>query len=236
MIVRSAADHLLLITQPDHASLAARIMAEWRRDDLPRSPLRDVILLATREHDNGWLEPDRAPIVEPATGRLLDFINAPEAVRQGIWPRGVERVRDDPYAAALVAEHALNVYEHYRDRPSWARFFACMEGMRAAALADAAPRTLAELRRDYFFVRMGDLASLAFCNAWREPQKLARYELRLDGTDLRFAPDPFDGARVPLRVAARRLPSRPYASRADAAAAFERALEVEITGVAYGQP
>jgi hypothetical protein len=235
VIVRSAADHLLLITQPDHAGLAARFMAAWRRDDLPGSPLRDVILRATRDHDNGWVEFDRTPIVDPANGRLLDFINAPEPVRQGIWPRGVERLRDVPYAAALVAEHALSVYEHYRDRPAWAGFFTSMEEMRDAALAAAAPRTLADLRRDYFFVRMGDLASLAFCNAWREPQKLARYELRLEGSELRFAPDPFGGARVPLTVAARRLPSRPYASSADAAAAFAAAPEIEITGVAYGQ-
>jgi hypothetical protein len=235
VIVRSAADHLLLITQPDHAGLAAQIMAEWRRDDLPACPRRDVILQATREHDHGWIEFDRAPIVDTATGRLLDFINAPEPVRQKIWPRGVDRLRDRPYAAALVAEHALSVYEHYRDRPAWADFFTGMENMRDAALAAAAPRTLADLRRDYFFVRMGDLASLAFCNAWREPQKLARYELRLDGNELRFAPDPFGGARVPLTVAARRLPSRAYISSADAAAVFEAAPEIAITGVACGQ-
>jgi hypothetical protein len=235
VIVRSAEDHLLLITQPAHAGLAARIMAEWRRDNLPESPLREVILQATREHDDGWLEPDRAPIVDPSSGRLLDFINAPEPVRQGIWPRSVARLRGTPYAAALVAEHALSVYEHYRDRPAWAGFFTDMEEMRDASLADAAPHTLADLRRDYFFIRMGDLASLAFCNAWREPQKLARYELRLEGSDLRFAPDPFGGARVPLTVAARRLPSRPYTSSVDAAAAFEAAPEIEITGVAYGQ-
>jgi hypothetical protein len=131
VIVRSAADQLLLITQPDHADLAARIMAEWRRDDLAESPVRGVILRATRDHDNGWIEPDRAPLVDAATGRLLDFINAPEPVRQGIWPRSVERLRDLPYAAALVAEHALSVYEHYRDRPSWAEFFTRMEEMRA---------------------------------------------------------------------------------------------------------
>ena len=210
-------------------------MAEWRRDDLPGSPIRDVILDATREHDNGWIEPDRAPIVDPATGRLLDFITAPEPVRQGIWPRGVERLHDTPYAAALVAEHALSVYEHYRDRPSWTGFFASMEEMRDTALAAAAPRTIADLRRDYFFVRMGDLASLAFCNAWREPQKLARYELRIEGRELRFAPDPFAGARVPVSVRARRLPNRPFASSADAAAAFEAAPAVELAGIACGQ-
>jgi hypothetical protein len=236
VIVRSAADQLLLITQPDHADLAARIIAAWRRDDLAESPVRNAILRATREHDHGWIEPDRAPIVDPATGRLLDFITAPEPVRRAIWPRGVERLRDLPYAAALVAEHALSVYEHYRDRESWADFFTRLEGMRDAALADAAPRTMADLRRDYFFVRMADLASLAFCNAWREPQKLARYELRLEGNELRIAPDPFAGARVPLSVAARRLPNRIYDSAADAAAAFDAAPAVEITGVAVGPP
>src|SRR4029077_2169006 len=107
---------------------------------------------------------------------------------------------------------ALSVYEHYRDRPAWAEFFTCMEEMRDTALADAAPRTLADLRRDYFFVRMADLASLAFCNAWREPQKLARYELRLEGSELRFAPDPFAGARVAVSVMARRLPNRAFTS------------------------
>jgi hypothetical protein len=130
----------------------------------------------------------------------------------------------------------LSVYEHYRDRPSWAEFFTRMEEMRAAALAEAAPHTLSDLRRDYFFLRIADLASLAFCNAWREPQKLARYELRLEGTELRIAPDPFGGARVPLSVPARRLPNRAYDSAADAVAAFDAAPAVEITGVAVGQP
>jgi hypothetical protein len=211
-------------------------MAEWRRDELQPSPLRGTILLATREHDNGWFEPDEAPIVDPASGRILDFITAPEPVRQGIWPRGVERLRDTPYAAALVAEHALSVYEHYRERPAWTGFFTRMEALRDEALAQSAPRTLADLRRDYFFVRIGDLASLAFCNAWREPQKLARYELRLEGAELRIAPDPFDGARVPLHVRARRMPNRVYASPDDAAAAFNRAPDTDITGVAIGEP
>jgi hypothetical protein len=235
VIVRSAADHLDLITQPDHAALAARIMAEWKRDGLPDSPLRSTILLAAREHDNGWIEEDRAPIVDAATGRLLDFVNAPETVRQRMWPRAVERLSDRPYAAALVAEHALNVYEHYRERPAWATFFDRMEALRDSALGEAAPRTRTELRRDYFFIRMGDLASLAFCSAWREPQKLGRYELTLVGNELRFVPDPFEGARVPLAIRARRIPNRAYTSAADAARAFAAAQDFEIAGGAAGQ-
>jgi hypothetical protein len=209
-------------------------MNEWRRDGLPESPLRDVILAAVREHDNGWIEEDRAPIVDTGTGRLLDFISAPEPIRQRIWPRAVERLQREPYAAALVAEHALNVYEHYRDRPAWSGFFDQMETLRDMALAKAPPRTRAELRRDYFFIRIGDLASLAFCNAWREPQKLGRYELHLHGTELRFIPDPFNGKQVPLTVRARRMANRAYMSAAEAARAFETAEVVEIAGRAIG--
>ena len=92
MIVRTNPDHLLLITQPDHAALSAAIMARWRRDGLPAHPRREWLLLATREHDAGWAEVDVAPIVDPASGRLLDFVHAPDAVRQEVWPRSIERL------------------------------------------------------------------------------------------------------------------------------------------------
>ena len=58
MIVRTGPDHLLLITQPDHAALSAAIMGRWRRDGLPAHPRREWLLLATREHDAGWAEVD----------------------------------------------------------------------------------------------------------------------------------------------------------------------------------
>ena len=61
VIVRPDGNDLLLVTQPAHAELSGRIMAAWRRDDLPASPTRATVLLATREHDNGWLEVDNRP-------------------------------------------------------------------------------------------------------------------------------------------------------------------------------
>ena len=64
MIVRPAGDVLHLITQPDHAALARRIMDRWIADDLPASPRRASILRAIEEHDHGWLDVDAAPIVD----------------------------------------------------------------------------------------------------------------------------------------------------------------------------
>src|SRR5262245_39800624 len=108
-------------------------MAAWRRDGWPEAPNRAVVLFATQEHDNGWLEEDAAPIVDGKTGRLLDFIGAPDETRQRIWPRAVERLRDQPYAAALVAHHAISVFERYRELMSWDGFFSTLEDARRAA-------------------------------------------------------------------------------------------------------
>ena len=65
---------------------------------LASRPRRDAILHAIAEHDNGWAEGDAAPSVNPATGQIFDFISAPIAVRQGVWPRGVARLAGDPWA------------------------------------------------------------------------------------------------------------------------------------------
>src|SRR5581483_8368207 len=59
MIVRRTGGRIQLITQPDHAQLAGRIMA--RCAALADRPRRTSILLAVAEHDNGWAEEDAAP-------------------------------------------------------------------------------------------------------------------------------------------------------------------------------
>jgi hypothetical protein len=206
VIVRPDGEHLLLITQPDHAALAARLMAAWQRDGLPTSPRRDVILLATAEHDNGWREDDAAPIVDRESGRVIDFMHAPDDVRQRIWPRGVARLAASPYAAALVAEHAIEIYRPNRVHPEWTAFFAEMERIRDAQLRRAAPLTLADLARDYFFVRMGDLLSLTFCCGWLEDRRHGEYDIHWTGARLTVHPDPFDGREVDVAVPARRFP------------------------------
>lgn len=209
MIVRPSGSRQLLITQPDHAALAGRIMQEWRAGGLPASPRRAEILLAIAEHDNGWQEVDASPIVDPATGRVLDFVNAPDAIRRGVWPRGIGRLAHTPYAAALVAEHAAHVYRRYRGTPEWDPFFAEMEATRDRHLQSVAGATLDDLRRDYFYLRIGDLVSLTFCNAWSDPQADdSGCTVRFDGTRLLVAPDPFEGRRIPIEVAARTLHDR----------------------------
>ncbi len=124
MIVRTLPESIQLVTQPDHARLAGRIM----EDCLPLAmhARRASILLAAAEHDNGWIEEDAAPAVD-ADGRVVDFVTAPLSVRHGVWPRAIARLAGDPWAAALVAQHAITVYDRFRVEPEWSTFFAEME-------------------------------------------------------------------------------------------------------------
>jgi uncharacterized protein DUF3891 len=234
MIIRRAGEHLLLITQPDHAALAERIISHWREDRFPSAARRDTILFATRHHDDGWLDVDAAPIVDASTGQILDYMHAPEQIRRAIWPRAVTLLGDMPYAAALVAQHAIHIYDRYRRDDGWRDFFDHMEQVRDAHLARVPPLSLDDLRADYFFVRMADLMSLAFCDGWREPQSEDSYEVRWNGTRLTITPDPFGGQEVPLSVAARQLPARPFSGASDAFGALEHAPLVTVTGVASG--
>jgi hypothetical protein len=209
-------------------------MAHWRADGLPLSPRRNDILLATRAHDDGWYGPDDKPIIDPETGHVLDFVHAPAEVRQALWPRSVTRLRATPYAAALVAEHALQVYHSDRDDAGWRAFFTYMKALRDDRLSESAGWDVDDLSRDYAFLRMGDLLSLMFCGRWMRPQDQDGYTLQLEGDRLMVAPDPFDGLEVPLSVTARVFPNHPFETAADAWCAFDRADVVTLTGVAVG--
>lgn len=231
MIVRPAEEAVHLITQPDHAALAREIMQHCVA--LAELPRRAAILHAIGEHDNGWREPDEAPGIDQSTGAILDFVSASVEVRQGVWPRAVARLRDDPWAAALVAEHAIVVYDRLRAEDGWSGFFAEMEATRDRLIAGAGLE-LAALQSDYRFVRLGDLVSLAFCAGWAEPQRCYEWTVQLDGLRVMVQPDPFGGREIPFEVSAREIAAAPFEFVEEFRAALRRSPVVSLRGVAVG--
>jgi hypothetical protein len=238
MIVRDEGSSLLLITQPDHGRLAHDIVAAMRTEAVLHGPGRDTILLATREHDNGWIEVDADPTVDPDTGRPYDFIAGPTRVKHDLWPRGIARVaRMNPRAGALVAQHAITVYNYRAAEPGWHPFFGPITAMRddllrqLGVIDDGGREVFA---RDYRCVRLGDSFSLQFCNGWTEAQETEGYCAELRGSTLVIAPDPFEGRSVPLRVMARRIPARRYLNDADLNAALAESVPEFLIGDARG--
>jgi hypothetical protein len=231
VIIRQATDRLLLITQGDHAALAGRIMRAWRLGGLPDHPRRETILTATDHHDDGWQEEDAELHLSDA-GEPLDFIAVPPQVKQRIWPRATARwASQSPYVAALIAQHALTVHAPLAEDLGWRRFFHTMTRTRDDLLERSGVTSVTD---DYPFVRTGDQLSLIFCNGWTAPLAGLGYKAILSGITLQITPDPFAGARVPLEITARSLPSVPYASVAELRTAFAAAPTVRLTGVATG--
>jgi hypothetical protein len=234
VIIRRLPRAFLFIAQQDHATLSAALMSEWQVDGLREHPRRDAILLATREHDNGWLEEDAMTHVDP-DGDPLDFMSVPATVKQRIWPRAASRVAElDPYAGALVAQHALALHGQQRTEPAWRPFLSQMERLQADLVACCAPGAAAALLDDYRFVQVGDHLSLVFCNGWTAPFQRHGGRLQLHGDVLTVSPDPFLGRQVPLRIAARRLPVRAFGSGRELRAALDVAPVDWIEGMAKG--
>jgi hypothetical protein len=234
MIIRPHGATQLLITQPEHAALARRIMEDWVADDFSASPRRSQILRAIAEHDNGWREVDAAPLVDRETGNLLDFIHAPDDVRRAVWPRAVDRLAHVPYEAALVAQHALEIYARYRKEPAWEPFFAALEAARNRHLHRASV-PLDALQREYLFVRAGDLISLTFCNGWQAGQTIdGRYVVRLHADHIIVTPDPFAGRIIPIVITAVEMPATPFSNATEAQETFRRGRRVLVAGTVRG--
>jgi hypothetical protein len=231
VIVRQLADSLLIIRQSDHAALAGRIMQQW--SSLATFARRESILRATAEHDLGWDMHDAAVTVD-AAGQIEDFRLVPLAIKQGVWLRTIAELASDPWAAALVAHHAIFVYDRFRPDPEWQEFFVRLEQLRAELLQANTRLTQTDLERDYVFVRLGDLASLTFCCGWTDAQYFAEYTITLNDTSLVITPDPFDGRELAIDVSARKVPLRRFVNDGDARAALQSARLITWSGSAIG--
>ena len=232
MIVRRADNAIQLITQPDHAHLARAIMDYCA--PLAARPRRHSILLAIGQHDNGWADEDAAPSVNPAAGSIVDFVGAPLSVRHAVWPRAVARLAADPWAAALVAQHAITVYDRFRPEREWAPFFSEMEASRDAILR-ASDLSLEDLAGDYPFLRLGDLISLAFCTGATEEHRFGEWTIQLTGSRVFVAPDIFADAQISVEIAAKEIPNQRFHTDAELGSALAGAKPVILRGEIAGR-
>lgn len=233
MIVRSLTDRLQLITQPDHAHLARRIME--RCVALHGHPRRDAILLAVGEHDNGWAEVDAAPAIDPDSGQVVDFVSAPLEIRHTVWPRAVQRLAAQPWSAALVAHHALTVYARFRAEANWSAFFDDLARLRDEQLRASGGR-MDDLVADYTYVRLGDLISLVFCTDDRAEERFLDWTVSRTGADVRVSPDLFGDATLAIAVEARAIDARAYRSDADLQEALAAARPLTLRGTVGPTP
>jgi len=216
IVSRPAPERLRIVTQPDHAHLASRLMELWRADGLPDHPRREELLFAIREHDNGWWEADSAPRLDPATGRPLGFREVPAALRREIWERGSERhAEGHPYAALLVTRHAQALHADRAGGAEWREFLSGLEERRRELAEAVAPRDQ-EIDRDYGWLRLADSLSLALCEGRHGPVECPHPSVVGHGDTLTLDPFPYAG-RTTFELSCRDIPDRRYSGHLDLA-------------------
>lgn len=192
------------------------------------------IHLAVRDHDCGWQPLDDDIVFDEGSGRALDFLGVPEPFKRSVWPAAIDRLAERaPYAAALIAEHAIFVYSANLDKPDWQPFFKDLEDRRAKLLATCSI-PLYTLEADYPFLGVADPLSLSFCHGWTEPKERRGHTVRCDGAAVTITPSLLPATPVPIRVRARVLPDRRFESRESLRDALASAPVEFLTGVARG--
>jgi hypothetical protein len=145
----------------------------------------------------------------------------------------VARLAEDPWAAALVAQHAVTAYARFRPDPIWTSFFAEMDATRDAMIhASGLPAD--DLLADYAFVRLGDLISLAFCTGGPDEQRFGDWTVTPAGTRVVVTPDVFGGASIPFQINAREIRSQPFRSDEELRDALTRATTTTLHGSVDG--
>ncbi len=133
MLKTRIGDAVWLVTQPDHAQVAGYLAAHWggvhdfaqpgafAPADHPEL-LRQEVVQAIAEHDNGWWEWEAAPPIDPGDGLPLGLTDASRYTHDdGLnrWRLGVPRLAEvHPYVALLISYHAHWLYAFAFDTPA----------------------------------------------------------------------------------------------------------------------
>jgi hypothetical protein len=107
--------NLMLIRQSDHAFLGGFFAREWGNELFTKPQPNGPFCLAVEEHDNGWVEWEVQPALDPKTKLPYSFMSIPTATHIAIYQKGIERiVKVDHYAALLASMHAAGLYDRAR--------------------------------------------------------------------------------------------------------------------------
>ena len=211
----------MLFTQPDHAALAAALLALWRRDGLPEHPRRSDVLLAIREHDNGWRETDAAPRISIQTGLPLTFHELADEDRIDLWRRGVHRfAAGTPFVAQLILRHALEIHRDYWSSKPWLEFGAELAELEQE-LQETSGAAPSECENAYRFLEIADTLSLGACGALgtQRGQTAGGYHFEVGLGRIGLDPFPLAGATT-LGIAYRKLAKRSFDTSTDLAVAL----------------
>lgn len=219
MIVRDTGDAWQVVLQTDHAELSGAFARSWAEP----GPRHASLAIAAERHDDGWAVWEQAPLIEPDTGRPLNFLDVQVPAHLAFYRAGIAAVADeDAYAGLLVSMHGAGIYrQRYGTDPGLKLTHADevaeqVESFVAEQEADHGRRMteagVDDERRwaDYRLLQVYDRLSLYFCMRdveAGEEAELAGYRLEpLGPWHVRVEPFPFAASPARFTLLRRVLP------------------------------
>jgi hypothetical protein len=204
MIVRDRGADWQVVLQTDHADLSGAFARAWAE----RGPRHDSLVVAAARHDDGWAVWERAPRVDPETGKPVNFLDVDVTSHLAFYRAGIAAISEqDPYAGLLVSMHGAGIYRRRYGRDL------SLGLSRAAEVQELVDAFVAEQEagygeriahagvadddrwRDYELLQLYDRLSLYFCMRDVEAGEAAEvqgYELEpLGPWHVRLRPFPF---------------------------------------------
>lgn len=224
MIVRDTGDAWQVVLQTDHADLSAAFARAWA----DRGPHHASLVVAAERHDDGWAVWEQAPLIEPETGKPLNFLDVQVPAHLAFYRAGIAAITDeDPYAGLLVSMHGAGIYrQRYGSDPGLNvtrapeaqelvdAFVAEQEGGYPGRMAEAGVDDEHRLA-DYQRLQWADRFSLAFClREWDgpgEPFELGEFRFEpVAPWRARVSPWPFTTPELACSLVRRLVPKRAW--------------------------
>ncbi|HVW03211.1 MAG TPA: DUF3891 family protein [Planctomycetaceae bacterium] len=242
MIRRPAGSDWLLISQVEHARIAAGAAEHWPDliDDVSlTAPLKHAI----RNHDNGWNDWERAPRIDPETGWVRNFTEMPAVDACAIWSHSIaDCASHSPWGGIWVSRHFCWLAERGRQhvtapasKEAFDRFLHTQHALQTgwmqtltAPIGETHARQCADL--GFRLVQFFDRLSLWLCCEPETSPKQLEYPggpmyefVPMSPTEIVVRPYPFDVRVLEFDVPVARLPQQRYADDAALQAALRDA-------------
>ena len=99
----------ILIRQHDHGFLAGEIAKHIKEEFFEGKTYLKETVDAIYEHDRGWIELDKVPILNDAKNIPYTFMDCPSPLRFVFYTIGLNEIEDsNPYGALLCSKHFLS--------------------------------------------------------------------------------------------------------------------------------
>jgi len=251
MLHRTDEQGIIAISQPAHAWVSGQLAKAW--DSSMLVPVTEEVCLAAELHDVGFLQWERHPTLNPATGLPHTFMDMPREMHFEIWTTSIQQMlRFGRYPALLVSMHFTSLARRNEregtpaEKTALGQFLEQQEALqttlRTSLSNDAyyGPTSTGDiLRRNQTLVSPWDWMSLLLCHCLAEPKVIAEIPgalghrsltltpLDRNGSRIAVGPWPFRPESVALVCEGRRLLQR-YENEVQMRQAFRAAAPVVI--------